>query len=433
MFTRLVISGIGLLAGIAGLGLLVQCSPAAPRAEVTIRWWNPFSGPDGGYALRLVRAFQEQHPEVRVLMQRMDAGTYYNKLFVAGLGERAPEVFVVHSDVLPRFERAGLLRPIDDLIAESGFDPSDIDEPVWRMVRFDGRTVALPLDAHPIAMYYNKRLLREAGIVDGRGEAKPPRTREEFVEVLRRTRQGDRWGFVFTWFRTNLYSIMSQFGGRMFDEDRTRCTLESEANAEALRFCVELIDRGLIPPPQGSDAWIGFRQGKVALAWEGPWMLRDLEELRDLEYGVAPLPVLGEEAAVWCNSHNLCLRPGMEDAERGAAWKFVRFLSDHSTDWAEAGQVPVRQSLRESDRFERMWPQTVFASQLPDVRYMPRIPYVFEFLTEFDIAVERALRGTVEPREALAAATERIEAAMARDREVHEAYEAAADTAPRSR
>src|ERR1700750_2087616 len=73
---------------------------------IDLRFWNGFTGPDGRTMLEIVKKFNESHPDIHVTMQRMEWGTYYNKLFVAGLGGRAPEVFVIQTDSLSRFMSA---------------------------------------------------------------------------------------------------------------------------------------------------------------------------------------------------------------------------------------------------------------------------------------------------------------------------------------
>jgi multiple sugar transport system substrate-binding protein len=389
---------------------------------ITIRFWNGFTGPDGRTMLRLVQRFNRENPDVHVIMQRMEWGTYYNKLFVAGLGGRGPEVFVAHTDSLARFTRAGFVRPIDDLLVPGGVDPDDIDANVLSAVERDGKHYALPLDIHLLGMYYNRALFREAGIVDEHGEARPPTNRVEFLEALKKLQldrdgdgRADTWGFVFTWLRTNCYTMMRQWGGELFSEDFTRSTLDSPANIEALQFCANLIRQWrLAPGPENFDAWIGFRQGRVGIAFEGIYMLPDLLKQKDLDYGAAPLPVLGLQPATWANSHNLCLRSDLEGRELEAGMRFIRFLSDNSLDWAEGGQVPVRKSLRQGERFQRMDAQREFARQIPHAAYMPQVPFVTEYLREYEDAVERALRGSATPQAALGAAKVRIERVIAR-------------------
>ena len=46
--------------------------------------------------------------------------------------------------------------------------------------------------------------------------------------------------------------------------------------------------------------------------------------------------------------------------------------------------------------------------------YMPRIPFLFEFQTEFDLAVERALRGSATAAAALATAEANVNRIIAR-------------------
>jgi len=395
--------------------VLASCGRDAGRT--TIRYWNGFTGPDGRTMLRLVKRFNEENPDVRVLMQRMDWGVYYNKLFVAGLGRRAPEVCVIHTDVLERFIRAGFVQPVDEFLDGAyGIDAGDLDANVWEAVERQGKHYALPLDVHPLGLYYNQRLFRDAGIVDAEGNPKVPTTRREFLEACRKLTRDldgdgtiDQWGFVYTWFRTNVYALMAQWGGASFSDDQASCLLNSPANVEALQFCADLVRKHRVaPPPENFDAWIGFRQGKVGMAFEGIYMLADLEKQTDLEYGGAPIPIIGTNPATWAGSHNLCLRSELDRKRLLASWRFLKYLSDHSVDWAAGGQVPVRKSLRESEAFRELAVQREFARQIAYVRYMPRVPFIFEFNTEFDVAVEKALRGSASAKQALDVATENV-------------------------
>ena len=395
------------------------------QKTITLHYWNGFTGPDGRTMLRLVKRFNQENPDVNVIMQRMDWATYYNKLFVAGLGGRAPEVFVLQTHALQRFARAGFVRPIDDLAAQPGsLDVQDIDANVWQATGVEGKHYGVPLDVWPIGMYYNRRLFREAGIVDAQGEAKPPTNRAEFMEALRKlTRPAangrpDQWGFVFTNLETNVYTLMLQNGGEFFTPDYSRCLVNNPKNVEALQFGVDLIRKyKLAPPPENYDAWIGFRQGKIGIAFEGIYMLADLQKQKDLDYGGAPIPLIGDHLAYMAGSHNLCLRSDLHGQEQQAAWRFLRFLSDNSLDWADGGQVPVRKSLRDTPRFRAMRVQSAFAQEVPHVVYLPRINFIFEFQTEFDTAVEKALRGSATPQEALDTAAANINKILARERD----------------
>lgn len=406
---------------------LPGCRSTSENA-VSIRFWNGFTGPDGRTMLHLVKRFNEQNPEINVLMQRMDWATYYNKLYVSGLGGRAPELFVLQTHAVPRFADAKFVRPIDDLLSRATtVDVSDLDTNVWEAVHIDGKHFGLPLDVWPMGMYYNRKLFREAGIVDSNGEARPPTTHDEFMDAVKRLtvaagatkpKSAEQWGFTFTYFESNLYTLMNQFGGQFFNADMSQCIINDPHNVEALQFCVDLINKyKCAPSPQNFDSWIGFRQGKIGIVFEGVYMLADLQKQKDLDFAGAPVPKIGHSQAVWAGSHNLCLRSDLKGKELDAAWKFMTFLSDNSLDWAEGGQVPVRRSLRNSDRFRAMAVQAQFARQIPNVVYLPRLQSIFEFQTEFNSAVEKALRGSATPQQALDTCAANLNKIIARQKE----------------
>jgi multiple sugar transport system substrate-binding protein len=410
-----VAGGVLLVALATYHGLLGPGGTAGDR--VIIRFWNGFTGPDGRTMLELVQRFNEENPDVHVIMQRMGWGTYYNKLFVAGLGGRGPEVFIIHTDTMARFGWAGFLRPVDDLVGGEGqIDPADFDPNVWEAVFLNGRPYAVPLDIHPQGMYYNRSLFRQAGIVDDHGEPLPPSNREEFLDAADRiARLGDAmpeqvWGFVFTWLQNNALTLMFQHGGEIFTDDHRRTIVNSPENVAAVQFAVDLIHRHRVTPsPELLDSWIGFRQGRVGMAFEGIWMLPSLQRQAGLDYAAAPVPQLGPRQAVLTGSHNMCLRGDLEGRRLDAAVRFMQFLSDNSLDWAEGGQVPARRSLRETERFREMTVQWQFARQIPHIVYASSVPYVFEYMGELSLAFERALRGRVTPQQALDQAAENIQ------------------------
>lgn len=404
--------------------LMSGCSSSGNGKKMELRFWCGFTGADGRQILKIIKQFNAEHPDIHVTLQRIEWPQYYNKLFVAGLADRAPEVFVIHSSSVERFWQANLLRPLDDLA--SGTEPlnsSDFSPNIWEAVVREGRPFAIPLDIHMIGMYYNKKLFRQAGIVDEHGEARPPRTREEFLDAARRLTRDidgdgniDQYGYVFTWFRTNAITAIEQWGGHYFNASMTRAEMHNPANVEAMRFLSDLIYREKVAPVPYSDAFLAFLQGRAGMAFEGVYLLNDLRRQKDLEYGCAPMPVLGNQPAAWADSHVMCINPELDKRRTTAAWTLIRYLSDNSLEWAESGQVPVRKSLLQSERFQKMKDQLAFAEQIPYVAYVPRIAFVFEFLSALDTAAEQVLRDTSTPEVALQWASEEVNRVLERRR-----------------
>ncbi len=381
---------------------------------VTIRFWNGFTGPDGRTMLKIIRRFNAEHDDVQVTMQRMDWGTYYNKLFVAAMSGRAPEVFIVHNDSLERFISAKLLAPVNEVYELTGISRSDIDANVMAESKRGGIDYGLPLDCHPAGCYYNRTLFRQCGVTS------PPLTRDQFIDALRRLKKADdghgvpQWGFVYEWLRVNMYTLVRQWDGRIVADDRRTIIFDSPQVREAMDFGRSLIhELKLVPQVEYLDAFLGFRQGRVGMVWAGIFKLQDATRSKDLDFGGAIIPTCGRQPGVWAASHNLCLRRDLDDRHKAAAYKLMKYLSDNTLDWAEGGQIPVRQSLRDTARFKSMAVQYEFAKQLPYVQYMPSTKFTFEYQTEFDTCSERVLRAQTSTAQAVREAADNMKKAAA--------------------
>lgn len=392
--------------------------------KVLLNFWNGFTGPDGHAMEKMVTRFHKANPDIQVRMQVIPWGTYYDKLTLALAYGGAPDVFVMHAGRLPEFQAFDTLQPLTEWYASSQPTLSEkYFAPVpWRATFYQGKQYALPLDVHPIGLYYNTRLFKQAGVVNARGQAKPPRTWDEFLAAAKRMTKDtngdgrtDQWGFVFTWQRTNWLTIAGQFGATILSPDGTQSTLDSPQNLQALQMMHDLIYKHKVAPkPEGVDAWLAFRQGKVGMALEGIYMLSSLEEQKGLEFAAAPVPQFGPVKAAWGGSHLLCMPRGISAQQAQAAWKFMKFLSDDSLIWARAGQVPARVDLQRSPEFQAMDVQSQFATQLPHVQYEPLHPKSNAIFPLIEPGVEAVLLDIATPEAAMRDVTRRVNQVLER-------------------
>lgn len=397
---------------------------ADPSGTLAINYWNGFTGPDGKTMAALVRQFQDANPDVRVTMQIIPWSTYYNKLTLSLAFGGAPDVFIVQGARFPEFASFRTLRPLADLYkaAQPPLGESLFARVPWRESFYEGVQYAVPLDTHPMGLYYNTRLFREAGIVDSHGKARPPADLEEFLAAARaltRDSDGDgrpdRWGFVFTNQHTNWLTFAHQFGGDIVTPDGKQGAMSSEAGLQATHLMVDLIyNQRVVPKPEGVDAWLAFRQGKAAMALEGIYMLSSLEEQPGLEFAGAPVPQFGPKRGVWGGSHLLCMPQGITPERARAGWRLMRFLSDHSLAWAKGGQVPARLDILHSPQFPEMEVQAQFARQLDWVIYDPQVPKANSLNQFVDPAIEAALLQLQAPEAAMRDADRRTNQLLSR-------------------
>ena len=188
-------------------------------------------------------------------------------------------------------------------------------------------------------------------------------------------------------------------------------------NVAALSFMNYLMNTlKLVPAPEANAGWVTFRQKHSAMVWEGVYMVGDLARLADLHYRGAPIPQIGPHPGTLADSHVLCIRERLNPKQRDAVERFIKFLSANSLEWAKAGQVPARLSVRNQPAFKDLQVQYAFSQQIPYMVYPPRTTVLFELTQEVDLAVEKVLRGRATPQQALDVANDNLKKIVDRDK-----------------
>lgn len=340
------------VAGIV-MAALVMAFPAAAQIKLTL--WHGITADDRQGIEDLVNRFnQEFAGRIEVEQTPIVWDEFYDKIQIAVPTGTAPDLGIMHRDLLPHRASQGLLRPIDDLWAKWGYSedmflPGVAAETVW-----EGKRYSVPLDVHPLLLYYNRSHLQEAGI------AGPPTTAEEFLDQARKLTRRDggevtRWGTRFGMWGPQFYTLLRQRGGDYFGGDGyTQVTIDNEAGVSAMQYIYDLMfEQQIAPLP---EFWPDPYKLEVSLFVDGIWFLKGFQDNRDLvDIHVAPADTIYGDAdrAVWAGSHQFVFfRQLNEDPERiEAAMTFVDWMSRHSASWAGYGQLPVRIDAVNSDEF----------------------------------------------------------------------------------
>ena len=392
--------------------------------SVELAFWNGFTGGDGPYMNALVDQFNAEHDNIQVSTNTVEWEDYYQRVPAAVRTEEGPDVGVMHVDQLGTNAARGVIIPLDEVADALGLEESDFDPTVWNAGTYDGQRFGIPLDMHPIALYYNKGLMEEAGLDPNR----PPQTRDEYESALEELRgngiQGS-WVSPFPFTGTLQFeSLLWQFGGDLYNEGASRATFNSDAGVEALTWMVDLVENGYSPSDVAQDAeFIAFQNGENALHWNGIWQINAFKEVEDLDWGVAPLPRIGSEDATWANSHNFVItqQATTDENKVEASQVFINWISQQSIEWAESGQIPARNSVRESQEFEDLPEQSTIAQEVPYIHFRPPVPGIGDIQPEtYDQAVNEAVLRQSDPQTALDEAAERADQLLEENRQKYE-------------
>lgn len=357
--------------GATGAG---ACGDAAQGQQITM--WSPLTGPDGDEMTALANQFSQENGQ-GIKVTHTAQPEYLQKLNTAAAGNSLPEMTVIRAGDIGEMAIRNVLKPMSEaaLTVAGGADTlkPQFPEAIWNVGEVKGTRYTIPLDVHPLVLYYNKDMFQKAGITMPTDR---PMTKEEFesaVDAL--NKDGVAGVSIGTAFQagTLFQTLIRQFGGDIVNADGTQATYNSEQGVQAANYIRDLKQKNTPEVNGAGDPEVKlFQQQKAAMVFHGPWHISDMVKLPFV--GFAQLPQIGDTYSVWGNSHQLGLT--IEDpAKQAAAACWIGWLSQNSVQWARAGQIPARESAREGGQLQSVSPPVAaFAAEAESVKLLPPVP-----------------------------------------------------------
>jgi len=393
--------------------------------KVGLAFWNGFTGGDGPFMRQLVEQFGSENEKIDVSMNTIEWADYYQKVPAAVQSGQGPDVGIMHVDQLATNAARGVIVPLDDVAKSLGLQQDDFAPEVWQAGVYNNQRYGIPLDMFSLGFFYNRTVMEKGGLDPNN----PPRTRDDYMAALEELKGKGIQGHWVSPFRytggLSFQSLLWQFGGDLYNSGATKATFNSDAGVEALTWLVDLINKGYSAKNVAQDAeYIAFQNGENAFMWNGPWNINPFKEIKELDWGVTQLPLIGSEKATWASSHNFVIMNNRPlDANKVQASKvFINWISQRSIEWAKAGQVPARKSVRNSQEFGQLQEQAQFADQLSYLHFLPAVPGIGDVVT---IALEPAINEAVlmrqEPKAALDEAASKADQFLEENRQKYQA------------
>jgi len=392
--------------------------------KVALAFWNGFTGGDGPFMKKMVQDFNKANPNVTVSMNTLQWSDYYAKVPNAVASGAGPDVGIMHIDSLATNAARRVIIPLDEIASGLKLTEDDFAPVVWKAGVYQDKRYGIPLDTHPLGFYGNAAQLTKAG-VDAM-----PKDKAGFEAAVKALQEKASVRTPFwvtaTWPAQQIFTtLINQFGGSIYDEAGTKATFNSDAGVQALEWLRSFIDRGASPQNVSNDAQaVAFRQQRNSLTWDGIWMMNEWAKVKGLQWEAAAIPTIGQKPAVWANSHNFVVTTqATKDPNKLAASRaFISYISQRSIDWAKSGQVPARNSVRESPEFKELKVQSTLADQLPNVVFPPSVPGIGDITTPtYETAVNEVILGKQATKAALDAAAKKADAMLAANRKKYQA------------
>ena len=392
------------------------------QAEETVVWWDFLSGGDGVRMKQLIADFNAAHQgKIKIDATTLEWGLpFYSKVQTSAAVGEAPDIMTYHASRIPLGVKQGTLQ---EITAEDwktmGLAQSDYAPATWDAVTVEGKQYAVPLDTHPIVLYYNKDLLEKAGMLCEDGKPKGMDSRENFTATLKALKES---GVKFPlgsvtadgnfMFRT-VYSLMGQQDGELMTDGEFLAGDNAGKLENALAVLQEWTKEGLQSTYTDYPATVAlFTSGEAAMMINGVWEVPTMTDLQKkgklFEWGAVELPVIFDHPSTYADSHTFAIPANkgkdMSPEKRAAVLEVMSWISKNSLQWATAGHIPAYGPVTNSAEYKAMEPNATYSSLTANMIFDPKTPLagiagpVFDVMSSYFVPT---LNGEMEPAKAV--------------------------------
>ena len=275
-----------------------------------------------------------------------------------------PSMAVAYESMTAEYAQAGAVIPLDDFVKDPqiGLKKEDLDDffPVAletnRYPDFAGKMYSFPFCKSVLMLYFNKRVLAQAGILA------PPKTWDEFIDQCRLvTAKTGKPAYALNVDCSTIDAMIFSFGGEVVAGKKT--LFDAPPAIKTFQVLDTLAKEKLAYQiaPSTFDDETALAQDYVAFMMRsssGRTSVATLMQGRQDQWGMASIPQGDSQ-----NPHtvlygpNICVFNTTPDQQR-AAWDFVKFFTSSaiSVRWAlGTGYLPIRKSAAANPDLQKFW------------------------------------------------------------------------------
>ncbi len=388
------------LALLVGLAMLI---PAVAWSQIQVTLWDFMSGGDGVRWKQLISDFNSSQSEVKVNGTTLTWGDpFYTKVHTAVISGQTPDVMTYHISHFPAGLKAHDLRPITESefnsvgLSFKDFNPVLVEKSkeIGNAYGKAGEIYGIPLDTHTSILYYNKDLLKQAGLLASDGLPKGITGIDNFSAALQKIK--DTTGALPLALSSSqdpatvwrlFYTLFAQQGGSFTPGGTFSLDQLDTIGAKSLQTMVDWTNKGFMPVAAAYPAAIAmFSSGKAAFMMNGDWEVTTMVDLKKsgklpFDYGVMAFPQLFDNRSTWADSHEIVIpnntRNPLSPAKLKAVLTFVAYVEKHSIIWAGSGHIPAYLPVLNSPAMAKLSPNNQFAVQAAKDVYFEPISTVF--------------------------------------------------------
>ncbi|MBA3822781.1 MAG: extracellular solute-binding protein [Ktedonobacterales bacterium] len=365
----------------------------SPSGNVT--FWYTEGKTEEPAILKIVSDFNAANPKIKVTAQYVDFNSAHDKFATAAkAGSGAPDVIRTDIAWTSEFAKNGYLLDLTNKITggTSDFLPAPL-----AYNQYNGKLYGVPEVTDFLVLYYNKALVPT-----------PPTTLDQLRTMAKSLtdKAKGQYGFATEGGSYFVTPWLFADGGGLVSDDGKTIFVNSAGSVSGFQRLLDLNKDGSLQPIDFKNGYTnsneGFKSGKVAMLFNGPWQASDLVTgsafagANAANFGVAAIPTgtAGDVPRSPTGGQNYSVYAGSSAPE--AAVAFLNYLDSAQSQIAVAtanGTLPARQSAYADPGVIANKTIAAFKPLLTSAKSRPVNPNAGSIFTAFDADIQNALTG----------------------------------------
>lgn len=380
-----------------------------------ITMWHSYRGEEKAALEKVTERFNSENKEFQVRLLQIPYDAFADKLNNSIPRGKGPDVFIFAHDRIGDWAEKMYLEPLEFLMTDTFRDrflESTLrsfiyqDEGLAEFI-YEGSIYGLPLNFKTLALYYNKKLIKN-----------PPRTTDELVAMAKKHTNSAESRFGLVYDNTNLYfhsPWLYGFGGGIFGQ-KGEISIDTVGTRRSLQFIRDLYRKHKIMPDEITNTLVTslFNEGKAAFVINGPWFKAEIKP--DVEYGLTTLPLVsstGKPARPFLTVEGVLM--SSHSRHKKESFIFMKYLSGAQpalTLARKGNQISAMHSVYQNKDIIARQDLMVFKDQQGASKTMPNKPDMKKVWTPMDTALSRTVNSDDDIDEILKKAQKEIEEAI---------------------
>jgi multiple sugar transport system substrate-binding protein len=408
------------------MALAASCggsSSSSGGGVVNITLWHGYVDTEGKAMTAAANEFNATHPKIHITVQNYGNSDYaLSKVLTAIRGGSYPDIVYLYGSWAANVAQTPKAVDLKPMIAA---DPSIHWNDFWPAAReavsVNGKIVGIPALIDNLALVYNKKLFKQAGLAYPTANWTWADLRNAAKKLTNSSAKQFGWAYVNDASEDTVWrfdALLWQAGGDILTPDQKHAAFNSPAGVRAATLLQQMATQDhSVYLDSGNDNYANlFNSGKIGMLYTGPW---DLSSFPNVDYGVQILPRDLNHQTISGPDQWVMLNNGSTRVQ--AAWTFLKWFTSPAQvmKWSLAtGDLPTRASVVKLPQYQQYLAKykgigTFVANLNNAVKARPVLTNYNEISAAMGQAIQAVLLGKAQPKQALDNAANQVNTILA--------------------